>query len=70
MEGQGPLSRRHCRLQRLGSGALLRDPLPQVADSQMKVGIDKLGPRLMDFLQRGDRLGIPPGHAVGPAQLE
>ena len=36
IEGQGPLRRRYCRIQRLVSGTLLRDPLQQVTDGQFR----------------------------------
>src|SRR5262245_28281270 len=50
-EGQGPVYRRHRRLQRLASGALLPDPLPQVALSQEKMGTQKIGTPADKFLQ-------------------
>ena len=62
--------RRHGRLQRLARRTLLAEPLKQVAGSQRKVSIHKIGTPADNFLQRRDRLGIPPEYVVRVAQEE
>src|SRR6266849_1881490 len=69
VEGQSPSRGRQCRLQRLVRRALLRQPLPQVAESQKSVDIDETWESPVGFLQRGNRLSVPPHSVVGPAQL-